>query len=101
MDELFKNAAGIIREARQSLLGIGALIVLAIAVVAVLLFRDVGDATTKIIIFSLLMLFFFMMTLGLAWVGPAPATAGAPTGRRPPRRLLGTLLIGGVAVLCF
>lgn len=99
--EFLKGAPGIIREARQSLLGIVALIVLAVAAVVVLLFRDEVDPIVRIVVISLVTLFFVLLYLGLVWSdhGSQEHSGGRPARSRTSRRLLTLALVGGVGVL--
>jgi hypothetical protein len=97
MDALFKNAAGIIREARQSLLGIVALIILAVGAVSVLFFRDEVDPSIKIVITALLMLFFGLLCLGLL-LGGRSAVGNSFEGGLD-RRIVVSLLTAGLGAI--
>jgi hypothetical protein len=62
MEKLFEHAASIIKEAGKSALGFGSLMVLSVAVVGVLMFKDAKDEKIKLYAFFAL-LFAFMLFL--------------------------------------
>ena len=104
LDTFFKHAADIIREARQSPLGIAALIVLAAAVAVVLLFREEADPMVRVIAVALLLFVLLCIGLLMSGRGLAPSAAIPPAspssvGGRSGHRLLGLVAIGGLGVL--
>ena len=114
LEKLIEQASSIIREARQSTLGVVSLIVLAISVVAVMLFKDVADVTAKIIILAMLALSFIVFFSIVIWssyrvasgeaeeaepaVRPASAKAARPSAQ-PGFRLVAGLVLGSAALL--